>query len=164
MSDFGCKEWLTFLPIFSAYIILALYVLFTTNVLAGYFYLGYLIFIYMGMNLWIFCTRCPHYGQSCSYILAGLLTEKLLAKKEQKCTLLERAFPVAAFIVLLVFPLIFVLGRPIYLLSFLGLIVLLAIVKPFILCAACKNTNCPGKTISQRIKKEKQDQVKLSRG
>lgn len=154
MSGFGCKEWFSFLPLFSAYVILGLYVLFTTNILAGYFYLAYVILIYIGTIMWVFCTRCPHYGQRCSYIFAGPLAEKLFTKREGEYTFSERVFPVAAFVVLLVFPILFVLNRPIYLLSFLGIIVLLAIVKPFIVCAACKNTGCMGKTISHRVKKE----------
>lgn len=153
MSDFGYKEWFTFLPLFSAYVLLGLYVIFTTNALAGYFYLAYVIFIYIGMMNWVFCTKCPHYGQRCSYIFGGLLASKLFTKKEKECAFSERVFPLIAFIVLLIIPIMFVLDRPVYLLSFLVIITSIAIVKPFIVCAACKNTNCLGKTISRGVKR-----------
>ncbi len=155
MSGFGYKDWFTFLPLFSAYVLLGLYVLFATNVLAGYFYVAYIIFIYTGATMAVFCTKCPHYGEKCSYIFAGPLNKKLFTKKEGEYTSIEKAFPVMAFIILLAFPLLFVLDRPIYLLSFGGLVIFIGIVKPFIICAACKNTNCLGKDISLRIKKEK---------
>ncbi|MFO7966927.1 MAG: hypothetical protein R6U44_04945 [Archaeoglobaceae archaeon] len=155
MSDFGCRDWFTFLPLFSAYVVLGLYVLFTTNILAAYFYVAYILFTYIGLIMGVFCTKCPHYGQRCSYVIAGLLAKKMFAKKEGDCTPLEKALPVVAFIILLAFPLFFALNRPLYLLAFLGIIILLVFVKPFIMCATCKNTSCLGKNISHRIKKEK---------
>lgn len=129
MSDFGCKEWFSFLPPFTAYVILGFYVLFTTNILAGYFYLLYVIFIYTGMIMGFFCTKCPHYGQPCSYIFAGPLAKKLFTRREGECTPLERAFPVVAFIILLAFPIFFVLNRPVYLIALVGIIILIAFVK-----------------------------------
>lgn len=153
MGEFGCREWLSFLPLFSAYVILGSYFLFIFNSLSGYIYLAYFIFIYTGATMWIFCTKCPHYGQCCSYIFAGLLAQKLFSRKEGEFKFLEKAFPVVAFIVLLAFPLLFALDRPAYLLSFLGIIISIAVVKPFIICATCRNTDCLGKKISLRIKK-----------
>lgn len=155
MSDFGCREWFSFLPLFSIYVILGLYVLFTTSVLAGYFYLGYVIFVYMGMIMLVFCTKCPHYGQRCSYIFAGHLAQKLFTQREGDYKFWERVFPVIAFVILLAFPLLFVLNRPLYLLSFGVIIILIAFVKPFIVCAACENTDCWGKTISQAVRRNK---------
>jgi hypothetical protein len=63
---FGGKEWLSFLPLFITYIVLGFYAIFRSNPLLAFGYLAYILVFYVVGTSYVFCTKCPHYGQRCS--------------------------------------------------------------------------------------------------
>jgi len=152
-KSFGWKEWLTFLPLLISYLVLGFYVIFLTNPLLAYCYIIYIVFFYIGVTSYLFCTKCPHYGERCSYIFAGVLAKRLFKKREGKCSQFERTYPAVALILLLAFPILFVLDKSLYLMIFIGIFILMfVVVKPYIVCATCKNVNCIAKPISNRLR------------
>ena len=151
---FGWKEWLSFLPLFITYIILGFYAIFRSNPLLAFGYLAYILAFYIVGTSWIFCTKCPHYGQRCPYIFAGLLAKRLFKQRCGKCSLIERTYPVVVLMLLFIIPMLFVLDNVFYLLALLVLIVVMfGIVKPFIVCATCQYSHCFGKALSNKLKK-----------
>jgi|GEM_PF-6863836 len=151
---FGWKEWLSFLPFFIFYVVLGFYVIFLINPLLAYCYVVYLVFFYTVGTFYFFCTKCPHYGQRCSYIFAGVLAKRLFKKRDGGCSRFEKIYPAIILILLLISPVLSVLDKPLYLIVFLGIIILMfGIVKPYIVCATCENSNCIAKSISDRVKK-----------
>ena len=155
---FTWKEWLLFLPLFIIYIVLGFHVLFIANPLLAYCYVIYIVlFFHIGV-FYFFCTKCPHYGQRCSYIYGGLLVKRLFKKREGNCSFFEKIYPVIAMVILLVFPILFVLDKLQYLIAFLGMFILMfGIIKPYIVCAKCKYSNCLAKSISNKVKSEKRE-------
>ncbi len=156
IKSFSLKEWLSFLPLFIGYVAFGFYVIFLKSPLLAYFYIVYIVCFYIGITSYLFCTKCPHYGEKCPYIFVGLLSKKLFNKKESGCSRFEKLYPAVSLIVLIVFPMLFVLNNLFYLSIFLSLFVLMfGIVKPYIVCPTCKNVNCIAKSISNKLKGNK---------
>ena len=151
---FGWKEWISFFPLFIIYIVLGFYVLFLTNPLLAYGYAIYIfLFFHVGV-LYYFCTKCPHYGQKCDYIYAGLLAKKLFKKREGNCSFFEKTYPVITTVLLFIFPILFALDKPLYLIVFVGMFILIfGIVKPYIVCAKCRYSDCIAKSISNKMRR-----------
>jgi len=125
-----------------------------SNPLIAFGYLAYVVVFYVVGTSYIFCAKCPHYGQRCSYIFAGLLAKRLFKQRYGKCSSFERTYPVVVLLSLFMIPLLFVLDNLFYLLALLVLIVvMLGIVKPFIVCATCQYSHCFGKALSNKLKK-----------
>jgi len=60
---------------------------------------------------------------------------------------MERDVPIA-------FPILFVLDKSLYLMIFIGIFILMfVVVKPYIVCATCKNANCIAKPISDKMRR-----------
>lgn len=153
IKKFGWKEWLSFLPLLTVYVVFGFYVIFLANPLLAYCYIAYIVFFYIGMTSYLFCTKCPHCGERCSYIFVGVLAKRLFKKREGDCSRFERTYPVVALILLLAFPILFVLDKSLYLIIFIGIFIsMFGVVKPYIVCATCKNTNCIAKSISNKLR------------
>jgi len=153
---FGWKEWLSFLPLLVVYVVLGSYLIFLANPLLGYGYIAFIVFFYVGITSYLFCTKCPHYGQRCSYIFAGVLAKRLFKKREGDCSRLEKTYPAIALTLLLGSPIPFALDKPVYLIAFLSIFILMfGIVKPFIVCYRCEYSSCVAKSISNKVKGEK---------
>jgi uncharacterized membrane protein len=83
-----------------------------------------------------------------------VMAKRLFKKREGPYSRLERLYPAIVLLLLFLVPLLFTLDNPFFLLTFLTLIfAMFGIVKPFIVCATCKQTYCFGKALSNKLKR-----------